>query len=286
MAIAAFTTACKLAVIVVKGGEVQSTGSGTCIAGTVCIVDVTDPDFSEIFTAIPDDGWHFTMWNSGERFFCGGSTNPRCTLSFEGYEETKAVQEMVDSSETFYLMPVFREVSNTIKANGKEWMQPVLFSGLSWNDIDAVCTSPTGVCAGRLNGFDMTGWTWASVEDANALFNYYIGSSELGPGPSGFLDRPDSKWARKFNIDGWLPTYGGQPEDDGRWTEGWLRDVDYEYPEGPRGQTGAIFDERRKLEGNEFPPPGDGQMADLALTTRGGPVDESATKGGWFHRNL
>lgn len=29
--------------------------------------------------------------------------------------------------------------------------------------------------AGVLNGYNMTGWTWASVEDMNALLNKYGG---------------------------------------------------------------------------------------------------------------
>ena len=45
--------ACKLAVIVVEGGEVQSTGSGICVASTICIVDVNGANFSETFTAVP-----------------------------------------------------------------------------------------------------------------------------------------------------------------------------------------------------------------------------------------
>ena len=55
--------------------------------------------------------------------------------------------------------------------DGREWLQPADFTYLSWNDINAVC--PEGACAGTLNDHDMTGWTWASVDDVNALFNAY-----------------------------------------------------------------------------------------------------------------
>ena len=34
----------------------------------------------------------------------------------------------------------------------------------------------------------MTGWTWATTDDVNALFNFYIGSKQLGPGPDNFSD--------------------------------------------------------------------------------------------------
>ena len=194
---------CKLAVIAVEGGEVQSEGSGTCIAGTVCIVEVTDSNFSEIFTAIPNTGtgWYFQKWNSGDRFFCGGSKNPICTLSFQGHEESKEVQDMVESSEVFYLMPVFRPVKDTIKVDGKEWYQPYLFEELSWNDVKVVC--PDGKCNGTLKGYDLTGWTWASYSDVQELLNNY-----------GFVDgwAYDPYTTREsslFNLssDGWL-SYG------------------------------------------------------------------------------
>jgi hypothetical protein len=193
---------CKLAVIVVEGGEVQSTGSGTCAEGTICIVDVTDTNFSERFAAIPDDGWYFQKWNSGDRFFCGGSTDSICTLSFQGLEDSKAVEDMVASSELFYLMPVFKPYQDIITVDGKEWLQPYLFTNLSWNDINAIC--PEGVCAGLLNGYDMSGWTWASIDDANALFNHYIGSDELGPGPDG-PTVIECTAVDDFFRDGWRP---------------------------------------------------------------------------------
>jgi hypothetical protein len=194
---------CKLAVIVVEGGEVQSTGSGTCVASTICIVDVTDTNFSESFTAVPYTDWYFHKWNSGDRLFCGGSTDLTCPLSFEGHEESEAVEEMVASSELFYLMPVFKPYQDIITVNGNEWLQPALFTNLSWNDINAVC--PEGVCAGVLNGINMNGWTWASVKDMNDLFNYYIGSELLGPGPaeSGLTDELESNMFR----DGWAHTF-------------------------------------------------------------------------------
>jgi len=98
---------CRLAIIVVEGGEVHSTTSGICVADSICIIDVSDPYFSETFTAVPDEGWYFHKWNSGDRFFCGDNKYPDCTLSFEGYEEREDVQEMVESAELFiFPLPV------------------------------------------------------------------------------------------------------------------------------------------------------------------------------------
>jgi len=178
LSVTVFLGGCKLAVIVVEGGSVQSTGSGTCVAGTICIVDVTDPNFSETFTAVPATGWYFQKWNAGDRFFCGGSTNPTCTLSFQGYEESKEVADMVTSSEFFYLMPVFKpsditSVDGKITVNGKQWLQTDSFSGYSYDQVRAVC--PGGVCSGFLPGstIDLTGYTWASSDDFYALSEAY-----------------------------------------------------------------------------------------------------------------
>ena len=55
-------------------------------------------------------------------------------------------------------------ITDTVIVGDKEWAQVVLFTSLSWNDMNAVC--PAGVCGvGTLNGFDMDGWTWASRAD-------------------------------------------------------------------------------------------------------------------------
>ena len=73
-------------------------------------------------------------------------------------------------------------IADTFTApDGRLWAQPDLFQGLNWNDVNAVC--PDGICAGTLQGYDMEGWVWASVDDANTLVNQFNGSVLLGPGP-------------------------------------------------------------------------------------------------------
>ena len=108
-------------------------------------------------------------------------------------------------------MPIFSLVASlprkeVITADGKVWAQVDLFSGLSWEDINAVCSAETGVCSGVLNDYDVTGWTWASVDEVNALFNFYIGSAVLGPGPDLLAGQWDSTWAPTIFEDGWRPT--------------------------------------------------------------------------------
>lgn len=179
LCITVFLIGCKLAVIVVEGGEVQSTASGTCVAGMICIVDVNDSNFSETFTAVPDTGWYFQKWNLGDRFFCGGTTYPTCTLSFQGYKESQDVENMVASSDMFYLMPVFKPIPSTVMANGavvidgKAWLQPKDFVNYSYNQISEIC--PDTLCSGTLPGskIDLTGYIWASTDDVELLFGFY-----------------------------------------------------------------------------------------------------------------
>ncbi len=202
--IAVTLAGCKLAIIVVEGGEVHSTGSGVCVAGTVCVIEVTHTNFTDTFTAVPHEGWYFAKWHSGDGFWCAGLNDPACPVSSAGAEGRPAWEALIASSEVFYLMPIFRmgsPITDTIIVEGKEWAQVDLFSNLTWNDIDAVC--PQGVCAGTLNGYNISGWRWASVDDLNALFNYYIGIEALGPGPDSYSEGHNSEWVIAFFDDGW-----------------------------------------------------------------------------------
>ena len=177
LAIVGLVAGCKVAVIVVEGGEVKSIGSGTCLEGEICIVQVIDTNFSDAFTAVPNPGWHFVKWNSGEGFFCGDSTDPTCTLSAVEFDGNEGIEALIASDQTFYLMPIFEPVlePDTVTVDDKEWAQVDQFTNLSWNDINAVC--PAGVCSGILNGYNMTGWTWASFVEFEQLINAYEGPS-------------------------------------------------------------------------------------------------------------
>lgn len=232
LSISVLVASCKLAVIVVEGGEVQRaegssplTISQTCMEGTICNLEVSDTNFNRKFYAVPKAGWYFEKWNSGDRFFCANSTDVACGLSLEGIAGNAVIEEVVASSETFYLMPVFKQRKDIVIVDDKQWLQPSLFLNLSWNAINAVC--PEGVCAGVLNGYDVTGWLWASVDEVNALFNYYIGAEILVPGPSSpYLgDAPNLTWASDFYSDGWrLTNRQNLPLLLCRSTEGWTSD--------------------------------------------------------------
>jgi hypothetical protein len=183
---------CKIAVMVVEGGAVE-TGDwfdpASCAEGAICIHPVNNTNYSETFSAIPNPGWRFVKWNAGDDFLCADSTSPICAVTNIDLAGNPVIEAVVASPKTFYLMPLFlplTEIDKTVTMNGKEWAPLNSFGNLSWDEIDAVCPATNGghcLVGAKLMEYDMTGWTWASVDDVNALFNAYLGSGAMGPGP-------------------------------------------------------------------------------------------------------
>jgi hypothetical protein len=269
--VASVAVGCKLAVIVVEGGEVRSAFTGTCSEGTICIIEDNEPNYRHRFYAYPKRGWYFEKWGSGANFLCADSNYDVCSVPFvpPASRDLPLVEAIVASSETFYVMPIFRQYPVTITVEGKEWYQPKLFIGASWQDIYAICPAPageSGECSGELEGYDMTGWTWASVDDVNALFNHYIGSDELGPGPdsagvSGSL-------ATDFFADGWQETLLISEYGEGRELIAALRTIEGK-TQASEGAVGEL------VTGSESFGFFNTNSTDLPASTRGG----------WFYRN-
>lgn len=109
-------------------------------------------------------------------------------------------------------------VTNTVFAKGKKWAQPDLFTNLSWNQVNAVC--PGGVCNGVLNGYNVTGWRWASNSEVAQLLNSYGVTPPLplvfsGSAPT--LYNNSNSWSDAFYADGWRVTAKGDVA-GGYWT--------------------------------------------------------------------
>lgn len=111
-----------------------------------------------------------------------------------------------------------------VTVSGLDWLQPVDFTGYSWNDINTVCDATSGACNGSLAGNDLTGWTWASVDDVNGLFNHYIGYMALGPVP-GSVFANGTTWLSAMRADGFLVT-GTTFLPSGAHIEGFVRTLD------------------------------------------------------------
>jgi hypothetical protein len=191
VAILGLLSGCKIAVMVVEGGTVQTDYwfGPTCSEGTICIQQINDTNYASNFTAIPKPGWRFVQWNKGDNFLCSNSTLATCEVSNVFLAGNALAEAIVASPKTYYLMPVFEpltEIGATVTMNGKAWAPMNGFGDLSWDEINAVCPVTNGghcLVGGKLMEYDMTGWTWASVEDVNALINSYSGTAVIGPGP-------------------------------------------------------------------------------------------------------
>jgi hypothetical protein len=209
LSITAFNVGCKLAVIVVEGGEVQSTASGTCAEGTICIHQVEDTSYSEVFTAIPRPGWKFTKWNSGGGFFCKDSTEPTCALTAQGAEGNEQIEGIIASDRTFYIMPIFvpsPPITDTVTFNGIVWAQADLFGYVSLTEMNNICPKPEGLCSGFLEGYDISGWIWASIEDVSDLL-VSLGHPGLTYPPEWQYGEPSSDWAPAFYELGFRPNF-------------------------------------------------------------------------------
>ncbi|CAA0122199.1 Uncharacterised protein [Halioglobus japonicus] len=76
-------------------------------------------------------------------------------------------------------------VTDTVIVGGQEWAQVDLFTNVSWNTVSTQC--PGGVCSpsSALNGYDLAGWTWASIDAVQSLFNTFTG--QTNPLPTSIL---------------------------------------------------------------------------------------------------
>lgn len=174
-----------------------------------------------------------------------------------------------------------------VTLNGVEWQQPDSFDSSSWNDISAVCDYISGACNGSLHGIDLTGWTWASVDDLNDLFNaYYSGIpsalvwENMGPGPDVQGNSDTSFWAPNFGGSGFQVSFSGYEDPPGvfvtAWA-GWLRGEVAGFPD--RGYLGGVTD----FDWGIFLPQQDDRIYTGSQQFRQYGLDGW---GGWFFREL
>ena len=79
-------------------------------------------------------------------------------------------------------------ITEYVTVDDKDWAKPSKFKAATWDDINAICPRDIGgVCAGTLNGFDMDGWTWASLSETRMMLEY------------GFIDT--SEWDSNLGLD-------------------------------------------------------------------------------------
>lgn len=92
------------------GGVVSETGAFDCPAGETCRIDVVDIHFRETFTGrARHPNYRFTGWQKGGRHFCGGGEGP-CELSTAGFADNRHLLALLESDETFFLIPQYERV--------------------------------------------------------------------------------------------------------------------------------------------------------------------------------
>lgn len=110
--------------------------------------------------------------------------------------------------------------ADIVTVNGREWAQPDLFTNLSWGEINQLCPiDEGGVCKkavyeeDRLQGYDMEGWTWASMADVNGLFNHFLADTgvtgeDLLSGIDYYVGYDYGGWGDAFFAAGFRGTAG------------------------------------------------------------------------------
>lgn len=83
-------------------------------------------------------------------------------------------------------------ITDTVIVGTQEWAQVDLFTNVSWSTLNSQC--PGGVCSlsSTVNGYDLNGWTWASIQEVQSMFNVFTGQST--PAPSRYFE-DNSTWA-------------------------------------------------------------------------------------------
>jgi hypothetical protein len=105
----------KLAVVVDEGGTVKSkSDTRTCYGGSTCVFEVKDYNFLETFTATPLPGYRFTKWQPGWRWMCPDQSEPTCTVSTSGMENSPMKKLQIESDLTVTLKPIFTQFKTQI----------------------------------------------------------------------------------------------------------------------------------------------------------------------------
>ncbi|MEZ5572922.1 MAG: hypothetical protein R3E64_12995 [Halioglobus sp.] len=237
----AVVTACSHPLEIVGEGDIMSaSGDRFCwledfqSGQDICVKNYVVGAYLETYYAVPRAGWEFDHWEN----YCTDAVNNECSFDISSAAVRKFWgQTMPPLQAVFtFVAPVDTDgdglnddvdpcpqnptnpcalITDTIAVGSMKWVQPRLFLNLSWYEIDAVCPASSG---GRcenvtLKGYDMNGWTWASLDDVNALFNYFLNAADVSEpdllvGPD-YYQQADSGWAPAFFDSGFLPTVNG-----------------------------------------------------------------------------
>ena len=81
-----------------------------CLTGATCTIEVKDENYDDTFRAVPDPGYVFKGWKSGEDHFCAKDKGP-CRLLTTVFDGNEQILDIIASNKTYYLKPVFANKS-------------------------------------------------------------------------------------------------------------------------------------------------------------------------------
>jgi hypothetical protein len=193
---------CKLEIVAVQGGDVGWSG-GSCSEGNNCVVQITDPNFSDSFTVTPNPGYEFVKWQKGSGFLCGDSTNLTCTLTMPA--DAGVAAAIIGVFATGYVMPVYKDVGFDTDGDGIFDRQDTDDDndGILDDDDDCPLAGPNQDgfgCPGRpiTETVNANGKVWAQTH----LFKNVSWNEISTVCPAGVCN--NSAMLNGFNLDGWI----------------------------------------------------------------------------------
>ena len=97
---------CRLEIIVPEGGQVTSaSGNYNCDEASTCRADITDGNFEDTFTALPNAGYRFVGWSKTQSNVCEG-LDGGCKLSLRALPISLR-NRILSSSSVGRLVPIF-----------------------------------------------------------------------------------------------------------------------------------------------------------------------------------
>jgi hypothetical protein len=127
-----------LDVVVPEGGQVISeSGKNDCFENQTCPIDVSDAEFDEQFTAVPNDDYYFTGWKDSSGKLCGGRGTKPCRLTTKLFAGNDALMSLLDSDNVYYIEPAFiKKQPGADVVREIEDVQQIQFVGTSYSAVD------------------------------------------------------------------------------------------------------------------------------------------------------
>ena len=100
-------SACRILVVAPENGTVAIGDTETCPSLKICVEEVSNTSYNKTFTPIPQEGWKFSHWQSGQGFLWGGSSAQPVTITTSGFAGNQSLLDLLASDIELFLQPVF-----------------------------------------------------------------------------------------------------------------------------------------------------------------------------------